>query len=347
MTGPSLGNKCPTRKEGGGSSAALGSTKHIDHTRCDPSQRVGPHDGSMRACRTGWNQGTSMRRTSTEDHIPKGHDCVERRGGRIVKGTQLEGRAIGRAIHLRPRSAHDSATIQPIRCMQCNSHTSRCCSNASIRTGGIRPHNVHVLSILNSFLGNRPLPWQLPRHVSHDTHGRPSLLSPTTQLFIFRFVPIEIFHHNLAWIWHSSTGTNRTYVALHPPHKSHPACQTHPISCTTPADTPRPERRHTRTKWRGKVRCTSQKHLHPVGSGHTSSRTWEGADTPSSTPSTTHRGTRVCRERSKHRSKRGKKMDATCARVSLPSLTRRRCVCVRNCVMGRCRVGTGARKDTD
>ena len=140
---------------------------------------------------------------------------------------------------------------------------------------------------------------------------------------------------------------HRTYVALHPPHKSHPACQTHPISCTTPADAPYPDRRHTSTNWRGKARCTSQMHLHPVGSGHTSSRTWKGAVTPSSTPSTTRRGTRVCRERSAHRSKRGKKMNVTCARVSLPSLTRRRCGCVRNCVMGGCRVGTGARKDTD
>lgn len=250
-------------------------------------------------------------------------------------------------MHLRPRSACDSASIHTIRCMQCKSHASRCWLNASGCTGGIRPRNVLVSSILNSFLGNRPTPWLWLRHVSQETQGRLYLVSPTAQLFVLRFVPIEIFHHNLAWTWHSSTPTNRTYVALHPPHESHPACQTHPVSCTSPADTPRPERRHTRTNWRGKVRCTSQMHLHPVGSGHTSSRTLVGADTPSSTPSTTHCGTRVCRERSKHRSKRGKKMDATCARVSLPSLTRRRCGCVRNCVMGRCRVGTGARKDTD
>ena len=155
------------------------------------------------------------------------------------KGTQLEGRAIGRAMHLRPRSAHDSASIQPIRCMQCNSHTSRCCSNANIRTSGIRPRNVLVLSILNSFLGNKPTPWLWLRHVSQETQGCPYLVSPTTQLYVFPFVPIEIFHHNLAWTSHSSTRTiGRTWPFIHPTnpilHARHtpfpaPRLQIHPV----------------------------------------------------------------------------------------------------------------------
>lgn len=38
-------------------------------------------------------------------------------------------------------------------------------------------------------------------------------------------------------------GNPQTYVAVHPPHKFHPLCQTHPTSHTPPADTPGPEKK--------------------------------------------------------------------------------------------------------
>lgn len=53
-----LGKHMPTRKTGGGSTDRSGSTKHIEPTRCDPSQRVGPR---METCVHAKRDGTKAR----------------------------------------------------------------------------------------------------------------------------------------------------------------------------------------------------------------------------------------------------------------------------------------------